>query len=779
MAREPRNHPASAASSEVARLSWGSQSSSDPLVIARWASEYPGCAWGVPMGIENGLVAIDIDSEQASAWWDARWLPDGLEAQTPSGGRHIYYSLNGERGVDIQTNKSKVFDGIDIRGEGGYVVAYLEDYSSAPELPESVAEILPERQTYSLEEIPEVDSVDEASPQEQRVIKGFLDKLDALPRPWRRGAGYHDTQFFVACSLQRAARSPFLAITMDEARSLFLKHAPVREKKYAGLPEQRWNSALKATAGQWFREEDIGDVPVRLEATDALDSVIQRSASSRSALERGFYDSSRVGDVKTLIRELRMAGATEQEAYSISYSCKAMLEMRKKGADRSTWGWVKAEYEKPAGADMDTADPSPAPSSHNDTENGSLLTPAERDVIRNFPNFIDDYIDVAKEMFAEPNLPLHYVNAWVALSCILGDQGWIQTREGRRPLNIWSIHAAPSASGKRGSMEVLEQVVGAARGWGSVYLGEDASAEEMADILLDRGMSTGIFMQDEAARLLEGMHGNGQSYERKFVTAALKWYDGKVSRNVRRGMDRAEVGATSNTVFNMWLQTTWANISKHMTQEDVSTGFVGRFIFAIGGKAKITRESLTPHFLGEYEITETGSHPAASELGRRVGAHIHHKIKIEAPDSEVIARYVDAREDVRKVVAARSVSDDAIDGIVLRLSEQTLKGAYLLALSEGRGAPVMTDMLLAIKSLGYWLRDLLLVIDEINSSDYRRRIDQIVKFIAAKPRTRAEILSKSPLANLQRFEVDEILTRAEQEGSIVLSDSSKRWELRE
>lgn len=86
--------------------------------------EYPGCQWAVNTGYSN-LTVTDIDTKDGKKGLD-NWMAikeqygspgDTLVVQTPSGGYHIYY-----RG-ETACSASKIGDGIDIRGVGGYVVA--------------------------------------------------------------------------------------------------------------------------------------------------------------------------------------------------------------------------------------------------------------------------------------------------------------------------------------------------------------------------------------------------------------------------------------------------------------------------------------------------------------------------------------------------------------------------------------------------------------------------------------------------------------------------------
>lgn len=90
-------------------------------IRALWRNHY-GSLIGVPTGAASGFVAIDIDP-QGLPWLRAklhmRRFPATRVHQTPRGGYHfLYRPPPGE----IRNSSSKLSWGIDIRGEGGYVI---------------------------------------------------------------------------------------------------------------------------------------------------------------------------------------------------------------------------------------------------------------------------------------------------------------------------------------------------------------------------------------------------------------------------------------------------------------------------------------------------------------------------------------------------------------------------------------------------------------------------------------------------------------------------------
>ena len=101
----------------------------DIRAIKNWWKRYPDANIGIATGsISGGIVVIDIDidedkgvygDESLSEWEKEHGeLPETWRAITGRGGYHIYY-----RSDDKIKNTTNLFPGVDIRGEGGYVIA--------------------------------------------------------------------------------------------------------------------------------------------------------------------------------------------------------------------------------------------------------------------------------------------------------------------------------------------------------------------------------------------------------------------------------------------------------------------------------------------------------------------------------------------------------------------------------------------------------------------------------------------------------------------------------
>ena len=98
----------------------------DPAVITRWWARWPQANVGIRTGKCSDLVVVDIDP--AHGGMDALRalecelgpLPTTTTVTTGSGGLHLYFA---HPDIEVRNSAGKLGPGIDVRGDGGYVIA--------------------------------------------------------------------------------------------------------------------------------------------------------------------------------------------------------------------------------------------------------------------------------------------------------------------------------------------------------------------------------------------------------------------------------------------------------------------------------------------------------------------------------------------------------------------------------------------------------------------------------------------------------------------------------
>lgn len=100
----------------------------DKAQVGEWWNEWPEANIGIVTGASSGLIVLDVDPRHGG---DAALrqliaqhgeLPKQLWVRTGGGGWHIFFAHPGERIRNTQQSQ-KLGAGLDVRGDGGYIVA--------------------------------------------------------------------------------------------------------------------------------------------------------------------------------------------------------------------------------------------------------------------------------------------------------------------------------------------------------------------------------------------------------------------------------------------------------------------------------------------------------------------------------------------------------------------------------------------------------------------------------------------------------------------------------
>jgi hypothetical protein len=97
----------------------------DTTEVATWFQRWPDANIAVVTGIGSGLVVLDLDprhgADASLQQLERKYGPIAktVEARTGGGGRHLYFAHT----RDMLHNRVGIAPGVDLRGDGGYVVA--------------------------------------------------------------------------------------------------------------------------------------------------------------------------------------------------------------------------------------------------------------------------------------------------------------------------------------------------------------------------------------------------------------------------------------------------------------------------------------------------------------------------------------------------------------------------------------------------------------------------------------------------------------------------------
>jgi hypothetical protein len=94
----------------------------DPRKIHMWWKRWPNANIAVPTGGRSGMLVVDVDHLAGLDALEAEYgqLPETRTHSTGSGGMHLIFAYPEDS--DIRNSAGKLGEGLDVRGEGGYII---------------------------------------------------------------------------------------------------------------------------------------------------------------------------------------------------------------------------------------------------------------------------------------------------------------------------------------------------------------------------------------------------------------------------------------------------------------------------------------------------------------------------------------------------------------------------------------------------------------------------------------------------------------------------------
>ena len=202
--------------------------SDDLAVVEGWCRQFNPWMYGIPTGQMNDLVVLDVDVHDAERngyaslkMLEAKGmvLPETLRVKTPSGGMHWYFA--NPKDADIRNSAGKIAPGLDIRGNGGYVIgvgsvnakgqAYLPDNEAdIAEMPRWLVDLCLKGTTEAIQG------------KSQSTAKKFKASLGSTVRKVNDPQAYLNVAFFNCClEVERAEKGSRNSKLFRNAKKLF------------------------------------------------------------------------------------------------------------------------------------------------------------------------------------------------------------------------------------------------------------------------------------------------------------------------------------------------------------------------------------------------------------------------------------------------------------------------------------------------------------------------------------------------------------------------------
>lgn len=224
--------------------------------IKNWWKKWPNANVGIATGSISGLIVIDedidrdkdLDGFQSVRRWEQvnGALPETISVITGRGGCHLYFRYSGS---DIN-NRAGLLEGVDVRGEGGYVVAPPSIHPNGTEY----------QWEYSPDDIEIADLDDKVR---LLLSSGKTDSKEPFRLPATIPSGERNSTLFkLACSLQAqgmtdAAIRATVAATNDTQCDAPLDPEEVDQIVNSALTYKKGESKIINSAGEWHEPKII------------------------------------------------------------------------------------------------------------------------------------------------------------------------------------------------------------------------------------------------------------------------------------------------------------------------------------------------------------------------------------------------------------------------------------------------------------------------------------------------------------------------------------------
>ena len=277
--------------------------------INKWWKRYPNANIGIACGkISGGLLVVDVDRKQngvdgldsLNAWERENGeLPETVRSITGTGGSHLLYRIDG-----AGKNRVNLLDGVDIRSDGGYIVA-----------PPSVH---PNGNQYEWEYDPDEYEVAKGDETLDKLLDyGKKDKSENFTMPDKVGKGQrNDTMYRLACSLQ--ARNLPDSVVFDSVRSAnnSMCDPPLSEGELTKIIE----SALKHEKGTQLSVDTAG--------LDLLMVTTKQGTKVRQCAENV---------ARVLLNDPKLSGKIKDDTFGHKLIYFGQLDWRRDGDTMGEW----------------------------------------------------------------------------------------------------------------------------------------------------------------------------------------------------------------------------------------------------------------------------------------------------------------------------------------------------------------------------------------------------------------------------------------------------------
>lgn len=379
-----------------------------------------------------------------------------------------------------------------------------------------------------------------------------------------------------------------------------------------------------------------------------------------------------------------------------------------------------------------------------------FLTPEERALVEDNPTFIDEY---SAWVGSRTDAPERYQRslAFMLLSCVYGNLGYISPQFGRMDLNLWLMILGPTTWTRKSTsrslfLKVLHEFE---RATSSVIdIGSDFTPEGLNRELSERPNQVSLVHRDEIQGFFHEIY--NKTYMSGAVERMTDMYDGKVMGTLRAGANNS-TRTRAQVVFNMLGMGIRHELGQILSEKNFESGFLARFLWASADNPPLTADLVRV----KQRIAEHDSVSHDEFIDDTIEYFQDRMISLNAADgakSKVIMSEMAFERYDEWSLMISGVTDprfrevaEVVKPSTERLRFSVWKAAALLALHEGTTTIEVHHVLHVLAQAELWYEDMTLMAGTIASTDHERQVNDVLQYIASAPngqRTKASVYRK-------------------------------------
>jgi hypothetical protein len=429
--------------------------------------------------------------------------------------------------------------------------------------------------------------------------------------------------------------------------------------------------------------------------------------------------------------ELFRAGLNREEVFVVARASKCNKYARDDRDETLLWKEVTRAQEVYGNDDAITPDMAPEPIA-DETKQFFFLTDDERKWTDEHPTFIERFSDWVGTRSPQSAVEYRRSMAYMLLSCIFGEKGFVEAKYGKMNLNLWTFMLGETTATKKTTvMNMMKDVLTV---WEEVTaevvdLGEDFTAEALNLALAERDAQVTLMTRDEVDGFFQELL--MKNYLAGTAETLTALYDGKVRRTLRATKAKSQTEKVS-TIFNFIGLGTLKATCEVLTVKRFHSGFLMRPLWAIADAPPWTAEA---EYFQLSDDKEKGFHARdkmpqtfVDEFLTVASALKNLPVRMSMSQPALARLHAWQRESHDAIAHTRNF--EYIDPSRQRLTISLVKAAALLAISSGRTLISAEDMIQVIKQSELWFRDMVRIINSVASSDFEGHVNNVERFIA-------------------------------------------------